>query len=110
MKTESIAEFLARGGKITKVPAHEPVAKKSESVKSIAAGGPASLMTLDQADLFYGEHKKRKVKPKAVPTLDVDALPPELRKKYVDDVIDAYKKEEGIEDTRDGGDSEDDEA
>lgn len=97
MKTETLAEFLARGGSITKVAENPPVVKV-DSIKSTSAGGPAVLMTLDQADLYYGEHKQRKAKAKAKPTIDLSALPPELRKKYVDDVINGSKEEDSEED------------
>jgi hypothetical protein len=96
MKTETLEEFMARGGKVTKVPPPE-VTLKPEAVKSTSAGGPAILMTLGEADLYYGEHKKRKVKAKPKQTLDVSALPPELRKKYVDDIIDGNKEEKDEE-------------
>lgn len=93
MKTETLAEFLARGGKITKVAPPEPTTK-SESIKSTSNGGPAVIMTMDQADLYYGEHKQRKSKAKPKPTIDLSALPPELRKKFVDDVINGAKEED----------------
>jgi hypothetical protein len=98
MKTESVEEFLARGGMITRVPTEKPF-KPPESIKPTPAGGPAILMTLEEADLFYGEHKQKKAKKKAKPTIDVDALPPEIRKKYVDDVINVFREaeEEGEE-------------
>ena len=92
MKTETFEEFLARGGKVTKVPAQEQV-KLPESIRSTTGGGPAVLMTLDEAGLFYGEHKKRQTKKKAGPTIDLTALPPELRKKYVDDIVNEHKEE-----------------
>jgi hypothetical protein len=91
MKNDSLADYIARGGKITRIPTPEQNFK-SESVKSTVQSGPAVLMTLDQADLFYGERKVRKVKPKLKPTIDLSALPPALRKKYVDDVIDANRE------------------
>lgn len=93
MKKESVEEFLARGGQITRLPTGV-VLNKPESIKPTPAGGPAVLMTLEEADLFYGEHKQRKAKKKAKPTIDVDSLPPEIRKKYVDDVIDVFKRAE----------------
>lgn len=93
VKTETVEEFLARGGQITRVATTTPF-KMPESIKPTPAGGPAVLMTLEEADLFYGEHKQRKAKKKAKPTIDVDSLPPEIRKKYVDDVIDVFKRAE----------------
>lgn len=95
MKTESIADFLARGGKITKVPANQPE-QKPDSIKHGSNGGVAVLMTMDQADLFYGEKKESKAKKpkKAISTIDIHALPEELRKKYIDEVIDAAEGRE----------------
>jgi hypothetical protein len=93
MKKETFAEFLARGGKVTKVPSQEHITK-SETVRSTVQGGPAVIMSLGEADLFYGEKKTRKTKPKAKATIDLNALPPELRKKYVDDVIAANEDED----------------
>jgi hypothetical protein len=93
MKKETVEEFLARGGQITRL-ATETSFKIPESIKPTPAGGPAVLMTLEEADLFYGEHKQRKAKKKAKPTIDVDSLPPEIRKKYVDDVINVFREAE----------------
>jgi hypothetical protein len=92
-KTETIAEFLARGGKITKVASAEPTVKP-ESIRSTTAGGPAVFLSLGEADLFYGEHKAKKAKKSKAP-LDLSALPEELRKKYVDGVMNGSDQEEG---------------
>jgi hypothetical protein len=91
-KTESVAEFLARGGKITVVPANQtPI--KIYSIKSTTNGGPVTIMSMGEADLYYGEFKARKAK-KSTSTIDLSALPEALRKKYVDEVISASKDEE----------------
>ena len=95
-KTESVAEFLARGGKINRVEATIPVVKL-DSVKSTSSGGPAIIMTMGQADLYYGEIKVKKPKKKTGSTLDLSALPPELRKKYVDEVINDEAEEDDEE-------------
>lgn len=92
-KTESIAEFLARGGKITQVPEGKTAAK-AESVKSTSNGGPATIVTMDEADLYHGEKKVKKAKKKVTSMLDISALPEELRKKYVDTLIQAETNEE----------------
>jgi len=81
-KTESIKEFLERGGTITKVPAKELTPK--EYTHHPSAQGPAVIFTLEEADLFYGEPKKAskaKAKPRA--RIDLSALPEALRTKYV---------------------------
>jgi hypothetical protein len=94
MKTETVAEFLARGGKINKV-ASAALTQKVESVKSLKNGGPATIVSMDEADLYHGEAKKSKAKKKLqAPTIDVSALPEALRKKYVDEVVNAQAEEE----------------
>ena len=93
MRKETVEEFLARGGTITRVPTSQPI-KIPESIKISTPAGPAILMTLEEADLYYGEHKQRKAKKKLRKTIDLSALPPDLRKKYVDDVIDVSREVE----------------
>ena len=95
-KTETIAEFLARGGKITKLAPSE-TATKSESIKPTSAGGPAVFLTFGEADLFYGEHKVKKAK-KSKATMDLSALPEELRKKYCDGVMNGNQEDQDEED------------
>jgi hypothetical protein len=90
-KTETIQEFLARGGKITRVPAIE-LTYKTESIKSTTAGGPAVFLSLAEADLMYGEQKIKKAKKVSV-SIDISVLPEELRKKYVDGVLNGDKEE-----------------
>jgi hypothetical protein len=52
-------------------------------------------MTMDDADLYYGEHKVRKAKKKSAgSTIDISALPEALRKKYVDGVISGQENDE----------------
>jgi|GEM_PF-5612958 len=107
MKTESVAEFLARGGQITKVPPKEEVIKE-QKLKS-SSGGPVNLLTYDEAELYYSESKaskgtKRKAKPQA--KLDINALPEALRKKVLEEMSDGPEDEENEDD--DGFDSEED--
>jgi hypothetical protein len=89
-KHQSVAEYLAKGGAITKVPANL-AGIKPESIKSSNAGGVATIITMDEADLYGGEYKPRKSKKKPMEAIDLSALPPELRKKYVDEVINGQK-------------------
>jgi hypothetical protein len=99
-KTETVAEFIARGGKITRVPPRDHTAK-IESIKSSNANGPAVLLTMDEADLYYGEHKQKKVKKKSSAgrdVIDLSALPEELRKKYIDGVINGQDEDADEED------------
>ena len=94
MKKETVAEFLARGGKITRVPTNAP-SYKAEIIKSTNTGGPATIVSMDDADLYHGEPKKGKAKKKTpVSTIDISALPEELRKKYIDGVISAKEQED----------------
>jgi len=64
MRNESVQEFLARGGSITKCPVVEST-EKEQNVKSVVAG-PAVILQLDEAELLYGEKSTRKVKDKPI--------------------------------------------
>lgn len=77
--TESVNEYLARGGKITKVPYRQDSVKKDHQGYT-APIGHASIMSLDGADLYYGEVRHKKSRPNKVkkPSIDVSALPSEL--------------------------------
>jgi hypothetical protein len=100
-KTETIAEFLARGGVIKKIATSESTVKQ-DSVKSTTGGGPAVIVSMGQAELYYGEYKPKKTKKKAIATIDVSQLPEELRKKYIDGVVNGQKDEDSEEDEFDG--------
>lgn len=94
-KTETIAEYLARGGVIHKFPSVQPTLKV-EGMKP-TAGGPAIIMSMEDANLYYGQaktNKPRKKSSSADITIDVHALPEALRKKYVDGVISEANEEE----------------
>lgn len=83
MKKETVEEFLARGGKISHVP--EATREVQVDVVKTAITGPVTLFSLEEADLFYGEARKN-IKPKKnKPTLKIDlgALPPALRSKFI---------------------------
>lgn len=83
MKIETIEEFLARGGKITKVPPKEALQAATPTINQ-TTGGPANLLSYGEADLFYGEARTRKTKKaKVAPKIDFSALPEALRKKYM---------------------------
>ena len=99
-KTETVAEFLARGGIINRVPEHQREIAPEVVRKTVT--GPANLMTLEEADLFFGEARKgakpKKVKPSL--KIDLNALPPALRAKFVaklKEEADAEGYEEQIE-------------
>ena len=100
-KTETVAEFLARGGTINRVP--EAVRQPAPDVIRKTVTGPANLMTLEEADLLYGEVRKGAKSKKVKPSLkiDLDALPPALRAKFIAKLkedINAEGYEEEIED------------
>jgi hypothetical protein len=92
MKTETVAEFLARGGVITKVATQAPTTKP-DSIKPNNNGGIATIVSMEEADLYHGEARARKPK-KAISKIDLSALPEALRKKYVDEVISASQEDE----------------
>jgi hypothetical protein len=79
-KTETIQEFLARGGKIKVIPPNYSDAKEA-NVKSTVVG-PAVLMSLEDADQFYGTKTVRKKKEKQVDLtkINVDNIPDDLKK------------------------------
>ena len=80
-KTESVAEFLARGGKITVVPPGESKSKDKVNVKSTVVG-PANIMTYEDADHYYGEKKERKSKkPAKEPNINLASLPEDFLRK-----------------------------
>jgi hypothetical protein len=83
-KVESVEEYLARGGSIKRIPeaSRDPV---PDVVRKTVNGGPAVFLSLDEADLFYGEAKKNAKPKKSKPSLKIDlnALPPALRSKFI---------------------------
>jgi hypothetical protein len=82
-KVESVQEYLARGGSIQIVPPAllEPV---PDVTRKTTNGGPAVFLTLEEADLFFGEPSKKKPKKaKASSKIDLNDLPPALRAKFI---------------------------
>ncbi len=80
-KVETIEEYVARGGTIKRYPSQET---NSNTEVSRKPGGPVVIMSLDEADLFYGEGKsKKKAKQQSVAKFDASALPEQLRKKFL---------------------------
>lgn len=81
--TETIDSYIARGGAVKRLdsPAQD---KQLDAVKTTNQGGPAIFLSLEEADLFFGEVKKTKPK-KAKPslTIDLSVLPPALRAKFI---------------------------
>lgn len=100
IKIESVDEFLARGKTITKLPpvTSEPVISVH---KTASAGAPAILMSLEEADLFYGEARKgaKPKKPKTSAKIDIDALPEALKSKFITRMKEEHNGENFEEDT-----------
>jgi hypothetical protein len=81
IKTETLNEFLARGGVVKTFPAGEP--PKDPTVRSTTVG-PAVILSLEDGELFYGE--KRAKKPSKVsksPKVVFDDLPDALKDKLM---------------------------
>lgn len=101
IKVETVEEFLARGGEIKKIPVTEAV-KQPDVIKKPTPGGPVTILSLEEADLFYGEARKsskpKKVKPST--KIDLEALPEALRSKFINK----------LKEDNDGSGTEDEEA
>ena len=84
MKIETLEEFLARGGSINKIPEAERL-KQVDVVKKAAVSGISTIMSLDEADLFYGEARKdlKLQKNKELNKISLMSLPEPLRLKYL---------------------------
>jgi hypothetical protein len=82
MKTETLEEFIARGGKITVVTPDTQEVK--QTLKQTSQGVP-TFLSYDDVDLYYGDKKtsKKKTSVKSKETkIDISSLPEELRKKF----------------------------
>ena len=114
-KVESIEEYIARGGTIERIPS-KSLEPEPEVIRKTGPGGPAIFLSLDEADLFYGEARKGAKPKKSKPSLkiDLDALPPALRAKFIaklKEEVDGQGYEEELEDLEEEfeDDEEDDE-
>ncbi len=58
-RKETVEEYLARGGKITKIP-YVPPEQKANKLKTNTSGGLPTLMSLDEGAHFFAEKKKKK--------------------------------------------------
>lgn len=83
-KVETVEEYIARGGVIKKLP-REEMAKQPDVTRKTVTGGPVAIMSLEEADLFYGEARKGTKPKKAKPSLNIDlsALPEALKSKFI---------------------------
>jgi len=102
MKTnkELLEEFLAKGGKIQKIPT-VPY-EKTHAIGSTAKKVP-ELKTLAEGELLYGENRKLKKKKKKPDYSDInmDLIPNHIKK-----LINYNKKEDKIETNKDSRSSE----
>lgn len=96
-KTETLEEFLARGGSVQFCPPKKEGATP-DVVRKTANGGPAVIMTLEEADLFYGEGKVRKKPSKPSNNIDLSALPEALKNKFISKLMDEAEYGEEDED------------
>lgn len=59
-RTETIEEFLAKGGEITIVPPEEE--EETKTIVRAISGGLPTIMTLSDGAHFFGETRKKKKK------------------------------------------------
>lgn len=97
-KVETVEEYIARGGSIKRLPAKEMI-KQPDAIRKTVAGGPVTIMSLEEADLFYGEARKGSKLKKEKPSLKIDlnALPEALRSKFVNKLKEEADGEESKE-------------
>jgi hypothetical protein len=106
---ETIEEFIARGGKVTKLPEQIRV-NKVETLHSTSKG-PVIILSYDEADLLYGDKEKaaKKIANKkkninyAVPKIDINALPENIRKRILaklkENINDGEEEAQDVEDS-----------
>jgi hypothetical protein len=80
MKTETIEEYLARGGAIERLPY---VDKATPEPVRVTAGSNI-IITMEEGDLYNGEAKKRKKSSKTEIKVDTSKLPADLIKSLTD--------------------------
>lgn len=79
-KRETVEEFLARGGTITKCPSVPVPAEEDHRVNPTSTTG-ATMMTLGEGALYYSESKARKERKKIVEKpINFAVLPASLQK------------------------------
>lgn len=98
-KVETVEEYIARGGSINRLPTGE-TAKQPDVIRKTVTGGPVVIMSLEEADLFYGEARKGSKPKKSKPSLNIDlsALPEALRSKFINKLKEEADGEETEQD------------
>ena len=108
-RVETTEEYIARGGSVKRIPEvnRDP---QPDVVKKTTAGGPVHMMTLDEADLFYGEARKnaKPKKEKSSPKIDLNALPIALRAKFISKMKEDVDGEGYEEDLEEAGEENED--
>jgi hypothetical protein len=85
-KKDTIADFIARGGKITVC---EPIqATEEKHVLAISMSGPVTILTYDEVELLYGEMKPQKISKSKKPKIKIEDLPESIRNFYLKGLID----------------------
>lgn len=81
-KKETVEEFLARGGVVTKCPAAPLPEEVTSNRASPAPAANATMMSLSEGALYYAESraKPKERKKKADPVINFMALPASLLK------------------------------
>lgn len=77
-KRETVEEYLARGGVITKCPPNEQVEEDHKVNPTPAAG--ATMMSLAEGALYYSESKAKKEKKVPEKAINFAVLPANLLK------------------------------
>jgi hypothetical protein len=102
LKAESIEEYLTRGGVVKRLPSIE-LKPKVNVIRTTNQGGPAVFLSLEEADLFFGESSAKKTanpKKKVEPSISLKDIPTGLHK-FI------HKLEEGGNNGKGSGEEED---
>ncbi len=80
-KRETVEEFLARGGKVTKCPPAPTPEEETTTRVSPTSNAGSTMMSLAEGALYYSESRaKPKERKKAEKTINFSALPASLLK------------------------------
>ena len=81
-KRETVEEFLARGGTVTKCPSVLSPEEEITNRVTSTVGASATMMSLAEGALFYSESraKPKERKKKVEKAINFSALPPSLLK------------------------------
>ena len=93
---EILEEFIAKGGIVEKIPYVEP--KENRMIGSFSKKAP-ELLTLEEAELLYGQkqEKKKTIKKPDLSGIDMNLIPEHLRKLFTGSEQDDTTKENDFE-------------